>query len=199
MLSKPDSEIVTQISPSLCRHLCWPLLSSYSPRGKSAGPCCCRGHCWGGWRRWCRPPTQPSRLGRAAQTSLLLLPGPWAWPGSLPSGQLWAKSAWVGGPRGWGRRGAGREGQGGESVSLTEGVRIIEMKTWKRKRPVSECEKCCEAGERSEGRHGLCAGGWEGQSEGEAADTGMGGECGANRKWNGEGFCTRTPSFIMFS
>lgn len=72
----------------------------------------------------------------------------------------------MGGPRGRGRRGAGREGQGGESVSLTEGVRIIEMKTWERKRRASECEKCCEAGERSEGRHGLCAGGWEGQTGG---------------------------------
>lgn len=88
---------------------------------------------------------------------------------------------------GWEDHGdGGGEGQGGRgkegSQSVSQrGVRIIEMKTWKRKRPASECEKCCEAGERSEGRHGLCAGGWEGQSEGEAADTGMGGEHGANR------------------
>lgn len=91
----------------------------------------------------------------------------------------------------------GREGgtRRGVSQSHRGGVRIIEMKTWKRKRPARECEPCCEAGERSEGRHGLCAGGWEEQREGEAADTGMGGECGANKvKWR-----TKKPSFIMFS
>lgn len=30
----------------------------------------------------------------------------------------------------------------------------------------------------SNGRHELCDGGWEGQSEGESVEPGMGGECG---------------------
>lgn len=75
----------------------------------------------------CRPPTQPSRLGRAAPASLPLPPGPGARPGSLPSGQLRGQCglggrATQGDGGGWeADRGQGGRDCGREPVGLAEG------------------------------------------------------------------------------
>lgn len=174
----PDTEMLLRkrplISPSQpfsC--FCSPPASFYSPRGKTAGPCCCRGYCWGGWRQWCRQPTQPSRPD---WSSPLPLPGPWARPGSLPSGQQRAKSAWVGGTRGKGRRtgtGAGTEGEGGESVSQPPQTQRSkgreEMETQRRKREGEQMSRndWGKIRQESERRHELLTGWWEELSRGQ--------------------------------
>lgn len=77
------------------------------------------------------PHGRPGRVG-PPQRVLYSFQAPGPDPAHYHQGSCGPSRPGVGGPRGRGRSGAGREGQGG---SLSQrGVRIIEMKTWKRKR-----------------------------------------------------------------